>query len=91
MTLALALVLALTLALTLTRTSGSKSANPNPNPRAQDPAYDEALEGGEALEQERSARSESGRTPAESVSGWLAEAMVVLADADEGAALEAEP
>ena len=56
---------------------------------AQDPAYDEALEGGE-LEQERSARSESGRTPAESVSGWLAEAMVVLADADEGAALEAE-
>merc|ERR1740139_326181 len=44
-------------------------------------------EGDEALEQESTM---SDQTPAESVSGWLAEAMVVLADADEGAALEAE-
>ena len=46
----------------------------------------------EMLEEEVGSGSEQGQqqTAAESVSGWLAEAMVVLSDADEGAALEAE-
>ena len=60
---------------------------------AQDaPAHgsDAEAECGEALETEAAPPKQTEQTPAESVGSWLAEAMVALADADEGAALEAE-